>query len=263
MRARSQFGADGLDARPRPAARRADARARGALLVNSPNNPTGWTLDARRAGRRSSRIAARHGIWIVADDVYERLVLSRRARRRAPSFLDLADAGRARRQHQQLLEVVADDRLAAGLDRRAAGADARPRQADRVQHVVRAGVRAARRRRRDRATARRSSRARARGCGARAIPARRRAARDCRGIEVAPPPGAMYAFFRVDGARRQPRVLQAARARGAARASRRAVAFGPEGEGFVRWCFAASEARLDEGVAAARAASSPRRGTAR
>ena len=26
-------------------------------------------------------------------------------------------------------------------------------------------------------------------------------------------------------------------------------AFGPEGEGFVRWCFAASEARLAEGIA--------------
>jgi aspartate/methionine/tyrosine aminotransferase len=26
------------------------------------------------------------------------------------------------------------------------------------------------------------------------------------------------------------------------------VAFGPEGEGFVRWCFASSEARLAEGV---------------
>jgi len=27
------------------------------------------------------------------------------------------------------------------------------------------------------------------------------------------------------------------------------AAFGPEGEGFVRWCFAASEEKLAEGVA--------------
>ncbi|HET9043911.1 MAG TPA: pyridoxal phosphate-dependent aminotransferase, partial [Burkholderiales bacterium] len=27
------------------------------------------------------------------------------------------------------------------------------------------------------------------------------------------------------------------------------VAFGPEGEGFVRWCFASSEERLADGVA--------------
>jgi aspartate/methionine/tyrosine aminotransferase len=26
-------------------------------------------------------------------------------------------------------------------------------------------------------------------------------------------------------------------------------AFGPEGEGFVRWCFAANDERLDDGVA--------------
>ncbi len=26
------------------------------------------------------------------------------------------------------------------------------------------------------------------------------------------------------------------------------IAFGPEGEGFVRWCFAASEERLAEGI---------------
>jgi aspartate/methionine/tyrosine aminotransferase len=26
-------------------------------------------------------------------------------------------------------------------------------------------------------------------------------------------------------------------------------AFGPEGEGFVRWCFAATDARLDAGIA--------------
>ena len=90
-----------------------------AVLINSPNNPTGWTLDAR-AQQAILAHCRRHGIWIVADDVYERLYYAGDARRVAPSFLDLADAGRSRRQHQQLLQVVADDRLAAGLDRRAA-----------------------------------------------------------------------------------------------------------------------------------------------
>jgi aspartate/methionine/tyrosine aminotransferase len=27
------------------------------------------------------------------------------------------------------------------------------------------------------------------------------------------------------------------------------IAFGPEGEGFIRWCFAASAERLDDGLA--------------
>ena len=43
-----------------------------AVYVNSPNNPTGWTLtvDEQRAILAHCR---RHGIWIIADDVYERL----------------------------------------------------------------------------------------------------------------------------------------------------------------------------------------------
>ena len=60
------------------------------LLVNSPNNPTGWTLtrDEQQAMLEHCR---RHGIWIVADDVYERLYYRDDAHA-APSFLDLADA---------------------------------------------------------------------------------------------------------------------------------------------------------------------------
>ncbi len=116
------------------------------LMINSPNNPTGWTID--RAGQQAILEHCRRlGIWIVADDVYERLVydgedmcaLVPRPRR----------ARRPRDQHQQLFQVVADDGLASGLDRRARGADAGPGQADRVQHVLLAGLRAARRRRRD------------------------------------------------------------------------------------------------------------------
>jgi len=58
----------------------------------------------------------------------------------------------------------------------------------------------------------------------------------------------MYAFFRIDGMRdsmRFCRRLVAEAQLGLAPGS----AFGPEGESFVRWCFAASEARLDDGVA--------------
>ena len=44
-----------------------------AVMINSPNNPTGWTID-----RPSQQVildhCRRHGIWIIADDVYERLV---------------------------------------------------------------------------------------------------------------------------------------------------------------------------------------------
>jgi len=68
------------------------------------------------------------------------------------------------------------------------------------------------------------------------------------GIEAAPPAGAMYAFFRVDGLADSfafcKRLVHEARL-GLAPGS----AFGPEGEGWVRWCFASDEARLADGVA--------------
>ena len=44
-----------------------------AVMINSPNNPTGWTIS--RADQEAILAhCQRHGIWIVADDVYERLV---------------------------------------------------------------------------------------------------------------------------------------------------------------------------------------------
>jgi aspartate aminotransferase len=59
------------------------------LILNSPNNPTGWTID-----REEQRVILEHcrrlGIWIVADDVYERLVYTE-GTRTAPSFLAIAD----------------------------------------------------------------------------------------------------------------------------------------------------------------------------
>jgi aspartate/methionine/tyrosine aminotransferase len=67
-------------------------------------------------------------------------------------------------------------------------------------------------------------------------------------VVVASPPGAMYAFFRVedvtDSLEFCKRLVREARL-GLAPGS----AFGAEGEGFVRWCFASSEARLADGIA--------------
>jgi aspartate/methionine/tyrosine aminotransferase len=58
------------------------------LLVNAPNNPTGWTLS--RAEQQSLLAHCRRtGTWIVADEVYERVSTTAEAPA-APSFLDLA-----------------------------------------------------------------------------------------------------------------------------------------------------------------------------
>ena len=91
------------------------------------------------------------------------------------------------------------------------------------------------------------------------VPALAGRLRDCRdlllgelsalpGVTVATPPGGLYAFLRVEGhddslalARR----LVAEHGLGLAPG----VAFGPEGEGWLRWCFASREpGRLSAGV---------------
>ena len=58
------------------------------LVLNAPNNPTGWTLttDEQRAILAHCR---RTGTWILADEVYERLYFDAPC---APSFLDIATA---------------------------------------------------------------------------------------------------------------------------------------------------------------------------
>ena len=59
------------------------------LVLNSPNNPTGWTIQCAEQ-RAILEHCRRHGIWILADDVYERLIFSD-GMRSAPSFLTMAD----------------------------------------------------------------------------------------------------------------------------------------------------------------------------
>ena len=58
-----------------------------AVILNSPGNPTGWML-GRAEQEAVLQHCRRHGIWILADDVYERVVFGRRA---APVLLEFAD----------------------------------------------------------------------------------------------------------------------------------------------------------------------------
>ena len=60
------------------------------LIVNSPNNPTGWTLT--RAEQQTILNHCRNtGTWILADEVYERLYYEADSHNGcAPSFLDVA-----------------------------------------------------------------------------------------------------------------------------------------------------------------------------
>ena len=223
-----------------------DALAPGtrALMLNSPNNPTGWTID-RSAQQALLAHCARHGIWIVADDVYERLYYADDFAC-APSFLDLADAD---------ARVVSTNSFSKAwlmtgwrLGWIVAPRPLMPDVGKLIEYntscspvfVQRAGVVALR----DGeptvdATRERLRRARDRLVdGLRALP----------GVSVSPPAGAMYAFFRVAGVDDSMAFCKrlVAEAKLGLAPGR---AFGPEGEGFVRWCFAASDERLDDGIA--------------
>jgi aspartate/methionine/tyrosine aminotransferase len=59
------------------------------LIVNAPNNPTGWTL-SRAEQQALLEHCRRTGTWILADEVYERLYYEPTANACAPSFLDIA-----------------------------------------------------------------------------------------------------------------------------------------------------------------------------
>ena len=212
-----------------------------AVMINSPNNPTGWALE-RDAQEAILAHCRKHGIWIIADDVYERLYYAGDS---APSFLDLADA---------------DDRLVSTnsfskawlmtgwrLGWILAPPALMPDLGKLIEYntscapvfVQRAGVVAITD---GESTVQRTL---AHFRAARDFLVAQLAALD--GIEAASPPGAMYVFFRVEGVDDSltfcKRLVREARL-GLAPGS----AFGPEGEGFVRWCFAARQERLTEGV---------------
>jgi aspartate/methionine/tyrosine aminotransferase len=68
------------------------------------------------------------------------------------------------------------------------------------------------------------------------------------GIDVRSPAGAMYLFFSLPGGEHSLELCKAL-VREAGLGLAPGSAFGEEGEGFVRWCYACDPARLDAGVA--------------
>jgi aspartate/methionine/tyrosine aminotransferase len=222
-----------------------------AVLINSPNNPTGWTID-REAQAAILAHCRKHGIWIIADDVYERLYYDAPAGRAcAPSFLDIAESGDRIVSTNSFSKswlmtgwrlgwIVAPDALLPDL-----GKLIEYNTSCSPTFVQRAAVVAI-------------------NDGEATIAQtleRYRTARDflvgelnaIAGVSAVAPKGAMYDFFRVGGMTDSlefcKRLVREARL-GLAPGS----AFGPEGEGFVRWCFAADVERLADGVARLRRA---------
>ena len=227
-----------------------------ALYLNSPNNPTGWTIprDDQRAILEHCR---RHGIWIFADDAYERLYYGEPERPAAggssvaPSFLDLADAGERVISTNTFSKswLMTGWRLGWAVVPAALEADL----AKLIEYntscapvfVQRAGIAAVTQGEPVIAhTLKRFRRARDFLVGElRKLP----------GVDVALPSGTMYAFFRVRGVADSLAFCKRLVA-GYGLGLAPGAAFGPQGEGYVRWCFAATEDKLAEGIARLRRA---------
>jgi aspartate/methionine/tyrosine aminotransferase len=213
-----------------------------ALYLNSPNNPTGWTI-SREAQRAILEHCRRYGIWIFADDAYERLYFGQGGI--APSFLDLMeDEDRVISANTfskswlmtgwRLGWLVVPASLMADL-----GKLIEYNTSCAPVFVQRAGIAAV---------------TQGEPVVAHTLERFRRA-RDflvselkrIPRLRVALPDGTMYAFIGIDGmhdslafCKRLVREQGLGLAPGAA--------FGPQGEGYVRWCFAAEPPKLGEGV---------------
>ena len=207
------------------------------LVVNSPNNPTGWTL-TRAEQQTLLDHCRRTGTWILADEVYENLYYLPTDNRCAPSFLDIAAAqDRLVVAHsfsksflmtgwrlgwlvmptdmtEHMGKLIEFNTSCASVFVQRAGVIAMQRAGEVVPGVV-AHMQACR----DRLFAELSN-----------IP----------GLELAVPDGGMYAFFNLPG--HTDDVLTAKRlvaeaGLGLAPGS----AFAPEAQGWLRWCFASRD----------------------
>lgn len=213
-----------------------------ALFLNSPNNPTGWTLPAEDRAAILERCRA-YGIWLVADDVYERLVFDGGGC--APSFLAVAEDGdrvigansfskgwrmTGWRLGWLTLPPALTEAVGVLLEYNTSCAPdfvqaaAVKALAEGEPHVAEL---------RGELTA-----ARDQVLGAlRAMP----------GVEAPEPAGGMYAFFRIAGCADSV-ALATALIDQAGLGLAPGAAFGDEGEGWLRWCFAQRPEKNAEGL---------------
>ena len=216
------------------------------LIVNAPNNPTGWTLSCAEQATILAH-CRRTGTWILADEVYERLYFAGDSSNgAAPSFLDQAEP------QDRLIVAHSFSKSFLMTGWRLGWLVLPPTLTHAVGKLIefntscapvfsqRAAVLALQR-------------------GDEVTPALVAHLRLCRdtlvpllkalpGVTLAEPQGGMYAFFRLEGhgdcldtAKRLVREVGLGLAPGSA--------FGPEAAGWLRWCFASRDPqRLVRGV---------------
>ncbi len=213
------------------------------LLVNSPNNPTGWTL-TRQEQEAILAHCRRTGTWIVADEVYERIWFGQGAA--APSFLDIAQPD------DRLVVAHSFSKSFLMTGWRLGWLVAPPALMDALGKLIEFNTSCAP------VFVQRGGLAALAQADAfvRGLAERMRVCRDTLlprlaalpGVRVAAPPGGMYAFFRIEG---QPDSLAFAKRLvvEAGLGLAPGAAFGDESEGWLRWCFASRDpSRLVQGV---------------
>ena len=227
------------------------------VVINSPANPTGWTM-TRFEQHAVLEHCRRFGIWILSDDAYGRLYFGDEAASRsasngrtAPSFLDIAQADDRvvsantfsktwRMTGWRLGWLTAPPALIQAL-----GTLIEYNTSCAPGFVQQAGLAAL-------------------GQGEDDIEAahqRLRASRDflvaglrgMGGLACPTPPGAMYAFFRLEGVQDSLALCKRLVVE-AGLGLAPGAAFGEEAEGYVRWCFATGTERLAEGLERLRSA---------
>jgi len=215
------------------------------LIVNAPNNPTGWTLSRAEQQALLDHCRAT-GTWILADEVYERLYYEATPNGCAPSFLDVAAPDdRLVVVHSfsksflmtgwRLGWLVLPPALVEGMGKliefntscasvftQRAGIVALQRTAEVTPRVV----------------------AHLKACRDTLVPL----LAEIPGVQVAPAKGGMYAFFTLaghDDSLSLAKRLVVEAGVGLAPGS----AFAPQAQGWLRWCFASKDPqRLVEGV---------------
>jgi len=214
-----------------------------AICVNSPSNPTGWVASAEDL-RFLLDLGRRHGLWIIADEIYTRFVYEGE---RAPSFRDIREPG------DRILFVETFSKNWAMTGWRLGWLEAPPELGQVIENLVQystSGIAAFMQRggvaaldRGEGFVAHQIARAR-RGrdivCDALGATGR---------VRFAPVRGAFYLFFAVDGKPDVRRLgLEIVDEANVGLAP--GTAFGAGGEGFMRLCFLRSPEQLE--VAAAR-----------
>ncbi|MBV2143026.1 pyridoxal phosphate-dependent aminotransferase [Falsochrobactrum sp. TDYN1] len=214
-----------------------------ALFINSPNNPTGWTIDEESIVAILAH-CRKHGIWVFCDDVYERLVYDP-AQRSAPSFQRYYEEGDRIISVNSFSKAWSMTGWRAGwiLGPKALGDDLAKLIEYNFSCIFEPTQRAA-------TIALKQGETEVMNMRQQLVRTRavlQSALKGFDGVEVPDAGGAMYVFFRVSGftdtlalAKQLLSEVGLGLAPGGA--------FGPEGNGWLRWCHAVQEDKLLDGI---------------